>query len=397
MSNDSQRIGGAMDSDHIYYNINVSNDYPTVNSSSVQLDTANTVVPLTFTQYRAQPYLYDPSQYFLSVQRFTIESPSLPVFIPQPVLGSNNVTDTIYTVTIINGGTTITKSVVWQPQDTNTNTTPLPPTPITQNNLNNPYFYCYSYQWFIKCINDTLHSTGVVNHPIMSYNPETHLFSVQGKADKYRTSSTGASLGAVGVTQAKFYMNAALYNLFASLPSIYAAIAGGLDYQILFTTGTDIPYATTQPYINNVITIGGVNYINVSQEYNTLSLWTPVKSIVFRGSLINVVSDMIATPVVYQNGSNINAGKQNTDILPVLIEYSVPLTNGTEYKPYIYYEPTAEYRLMDLYSDNPVYGLNFDAFWKDCFGNLVPFTLALGASATMKILFRKKSFSSDKI
>jgi hypothetical protein len=193
-------------------------------------------------------------------------------------------------------------------------------------------------------------------------------------------------------------MNAPLYNLFASLPSIYAGIAGGLDYQILFSTGTDLAYAfTPQPYIINVITISGVNYINVQQEYNTLPLFTPIKSIVFRGSLINVVSDMVATPVIYQNGININAGKQNTDILPTLIEYSVPLTIGTEYKPYIYYEPTAEYRLMDLYSDNPVYGLNFDVFWKDSFGNLVPFTLGLGASATMKILFRKKSFSSDKI
>jgi hypothetical protein len=394
MSNDNQRIGGAMDSDHIYYNINVSNDYPTVNSSLVQLDTASTIVPLTFTQYRAQPYLYNPSEYFLAVQRFTIESPNLPVFIPQPVLGSSNVNDTIYTITIINGNTTITRTVQWQPQSPS----PQPSTPITQQNLSNPYYYCYSYQWFIKCINDTLHSTGVANHPIMSYNPETHLFSVQGKADKYRTSSTGALIGAVGVTKAKFYMNAALYNLFASLPSIYAGIAGGLDYQILFPTGTDLAYAVTpQPYIINVITISGVNYINVQQEYNTLPLFTPIKSIVFRGSLINVVSDMVATPVIYQNGVNINAGKQNTDILPVLIEYSVPLTIGTEYKPYIYYEPTAEYRLMDLYSDTPVYGLNFDVFWKDSFGNLVPFTLGLGASATMKILFRKKSFSSDKI
>jgi len=73
------------------------------------------------------------------------------------------------------------------------------------------------------------------------------------------------------------------------------------------------------------------------------------------------------------------------------------LDTGTEYKPFIYYEPTGEYRLADLYSDIPVYGLQFNVFWKDSFGNLNPFLLSIGSSATMKLLFRKKSFNSDKI
>ena len=407
---DNIRIGGALDSDHIYYNINISNNYtnrisvvtppsldnPLTTTTLVSLDTRDYDVPLEFNQNRAQPYLVNPSEYFLSVQRFSIESPNLPVFIAQPILGEIDPNKTVYSITLINNSTTVTKNIVWQPQNTDTTRVPVPSTPITQSSLNNPYYYCYSYQWFLKCINDTLDTMGVVNHPYMSFNTVTKLFTIQGRENKYRTSSTGALIGTVANLCA-VYMNTALYNLFSSIPAIYKNAPNGLDYQILFTTGSDVTNPTSQPYIINVVTNGSTNDVYSTQEYNSLPLWTPVKSIVFRGSLLNVVSDVIGTPVVYQDNVNINAGKPNTDILPILIEHSVQLNTGTEYKPYIYYEPTGEYRLADLYSDIPVYGLQFNVFWKDSFGNLIPFLLSIGSSATMKILFRKKSFNSDKI
>jgi len=398
---DNVRIGGAMDSDHIYYNINISNDFSNrvavgTPPSLVSVDTRNFNTPVVFNQNRAQPYLINPSEYFLSVQRFSIESPNLPVFIAQPILGETDPNKTVYSITLINNSVTITKNIVWQPQNIDTSLVPVPPTPITQTSLNNPYYYCYSYQWFIKCINDTLASMGVVNRPYMSFDTVNNLFTIQGHENKYRTTSTGTLIGTV-VNLCAVYMNTALYNLFSSIPAIYKNLAGGLDYQILFTTGSDVVNPANQPYIINVVANGANNDVYSTQEYNSLPLWTPIKSIVFRGSLLNVVSDMIATPVVYQDDTNINAGKPNTDILPILIEHSVQLDTGTEYKPFIYYEPTGEYRLADLYSDIPVYGLQFNVFWKDSFGNLNPFLLSIGSSATMKLLFRKKSFNSDKI
>jgi len=398
---DNVRIGGAMDSDHIYYNINISNDFSNrvavgTPPSLVSVDIRKFNTPVVFNQNRAQPYLINPSEYFLSVQRFSIESPNLPVFIAQPILGETDPNKTVYSITLINNSVTITKNIVWQPQNIDTSLVPVPSTPITQTSLNNPYYYCYSYQWFIKCINDTLDSMGVVNHPYMSFDTVNNLFTIQGHENKYRTTSTGTLIG-TAVNLCAVYMNTALYNLFSSIPAIYKNLAGGLDYQILFTTGSDVVNPANQPYIINVVANGANNDVYSTQEYNSLPLWTPVKSIVFRGSLLNVVSDMIATPVVYQDDTNINAGKPNTDILPILIEHSVRLDTGTEYKPFIYYEPTGEYRLADLYSDIPVYGLQFNVFWKDSFGNLNPFLLSIGSSATMKLLFRKKSFNSDKI
>ena len=401
------RVGGAMDADHIYYNINVSNDYPNVTpytsteNPGVSLDTRGSSEPLTFNQSRAQPYLINPSEYFVSVQRFSIESPNLPVFIAQPLVGSSNVNTTIYSMgVIVNGTTTINIPIIWQLQDKTV--TKIPASPVSQDVINSPYYYCYSYQWFLKCINDSIFAamSAYGRKPSISFNPITNLFRLHADCGSYRTASDGTLIGNA-VNKFAVYMNTALYNLFSSFPAIYkgSTVGVGFNYQLLFTTGSDVVNFATQPYITNVIydPTNNRNDIYSTQEYVTLPLWSPIKSIVFRCSLLNIVADMIATPVVYENNVNINAGQQNTDILPILIEHSVPLNTGTEYKPYIFYEPTGEYRLSDLYSDIPVYGLQFDAFWKDSFGNLNPFYLSIGSSATMKILFRKKSFNSDKI
>jgi hypothetical protein len=462
----NSRIGGAMDGTHIYLNTNISNDWSSVqienpppaipyvantiydindivssrgssyrciadkkidgdtvpqnappdatywvllSTTTTYIDTSTKEQNLEFNQTRAQPYLATPSDYYMSVQRFTIESPNLPVFLAQPIVGKSKNTDdsydTIYSVTAIPVATGIPNRIYikWIPQD---KSIPLITTPITADDYKNPLFYCYSYSYFIQMVNTALASSiGGANHPLMQYNAISGLFSIQGWVDKWRTKSNGDVLGITAPV--KLYFNTELYNLFSSLSSIYVAGSGslpkGCDYQILFTTGSDVASASTQPYITNIVpdtyhnSTNHNDVINI-QEYTTLPLWSPVKSIVFTASLLNVVAEMVATPVIYENGNqNVNAGKQNTDILPILIEQSIPQITGTEYKPFIFYEPQGEYRLADLYSEVPIAGLQYKVYWKDTFGNLIPFKLAVGASATLKILFRRKLFNSDQV
>jgi len=413
-----QRIGGAMDADHIYYNLTISNYFDSVEIDNkgdpIPIDTTATSVPVTFLQNRAQPYLINPSDYFLSVQRLTLDNTSTPLFIAQPILGSTgaDVNNTIYSISIVsNTGTIQTVPIIWQPQD---GSIQVPSGPITQQDLtNNPYYYCYSYDWFIKCINDSIANIpNLAYRPSLSFDARTGLFTIQANVVQYRTNIYGQLLGTgTGTSTPQYvFMNTALFNLFASFNFIYygglgggianVPVGAGLDYQILFPINGKLT-ATPIPYITNVVTNTYVspneNDVYNIQEYNSLALWCPIKSIVVRGSLLNVVSELIATPVVYQNGQNINAGKQNTDVLPIFVEFSIPFKYGTEYKPFIYFEPTGEYRLADLYSDIELDGLQFDIFWKDSFGVLHPFLLSLGSKATMKLLFRKKSFNSDKI
>jgi hypothetical protein len=413
-------IGGAMNSTHIYYNVNVSNDYSgwdiSSNGQPMQVATNNKNYQLVFNQTRQQPYLINPSEYYLSILRFTIATPNLPVFVCQPITGQADVNKTVYAITLVKSdGLIATRNLVWQPDDLSVP----PPNGIVDNSWQiNPYYYCHSFNHMMNLINNTfdwfLYNGGggpdgggafltQSDAPYIYLDSSSNLCTVGGNANVFRTDLDGGFLNDTTKVGVKIFFNIELYNLLSSLKSMYYGSLGpaiGADYQLIMDSGSNTLYADTQPFITNVVYNSNTEKNDVinRQEYNTLPLWSPIAKIIFRTTLLNVVPDIVGTPVVYENGNNnINNGKQNTDILNIMIDYSVPLTKGTEMRPYIYYEPLGEYRLTELYGNQPINSMDIAVFWKDSFGNLHPFYLDIAASATIKILFRKKIFDSDKV
>jgi len=407
---------GVLDSDHIYYNINYTNPESgssvDENGTIVQLPTDRKDLVFNFNQSRAAPYIQCPEDYYLSVIRFTIESPNLPLFTVQPIQGlASDIT--IYTVTIrtVQTGVIAKRQIRWTPQDSRL-ADPGSPSTYKIGNPIDPYYYCYSYSYFIECVNEALEycwvtklSENATNVPYVYFDVETNLFTLGGPVDFFRTDNNGE--GFTGTYE--IFFNTPLYNLLASLPAKYVSkkitVPGPgdnsqMDYRMILSTGSNLLPNVTQPYIINTrINPYSTNLdVYATQEYSTLPLWTPITSIVFKTSLLTTNPEIIGTPVVYVEGDrNVNAGRQNADILNVLSEHSVDLKYGTEYKPFIYYEPSGEFKLTDLYGKNPIQDIDISVFWKDNFGNLIPFKLGIGCSSTIKILFRKKTFNSDKL
>jgi hypothetical protein len=415
----STEIGGAIDATHVYYNISITNDNygGYVDETGIHekgTDKANRQ-HLVFNETRAAPYLINPEEHFMSIMDFSVESPTLPVFIAQPILGGNP-DDTIYTVTLISNGVSQQSPVKWKPQDFNI----IQPQTINQSDIFNPYYYCYSYQHFINCINGTLETLasalGLTSPPYLEFNPVTNLITIAGAITIYRTASDGTLLGS-GTTDCGIYLNSELSNILATLPTVYVAntLGNDIDYQVLLSTGSDV--LGTQPFIVNVRTntLTASADVYAIQEIPSLAYWSPVKSIVFKTSLLNVIPEVIATPVIYGQDNNTYStsqiavrgssnyiltsysNNQNAEVLNVLIDYVVPQVIGTEYKPYIFYEPTGEYRLTSLYGKVPVNQIDISVFWKNFRGDLIPFTLGIGCTASIKILFRKKYFNSPEL
>jgi hypothetical protein len=412
-------VGGALNANHIYYNISVQDNNSgtgnVVNGVPEELPTNGKELVYTFNEARAQPYLIKPEDYFVSVVRFTMDSPNLPLFIPVPVVGQNDVDKLIYTVTIMGTDNKPYQSPVYWVAD---NTTIEPPVgPVTNSMISPsiPYYYCYSYQHFVDLINLALsraiNDYNTANRtdykpPYIYFDASTYLFQLGGNVDVYRTDSKGAPLstGALNI-----FFNVPLLNLLSSLPASYVAntvtVANTfsnlqMDYKMILSTGSNIAGNTNQPFVSNVrpnIVNEGYDVYAV-QEYETLALWTPVTGIIFKTTLLSTAPENMATPVVYQNNNqNINAGRQNAEVLNILADHYAPTATGSDYSPYIYYEPTGEYKLTDLYGKQPVNSIDIQVYWRDKFGNLVPFYLAIGATSTLKILFRKKIFNSNKI
>ena len=139
--------------DLLYYDIQITN-----------IENQNSKPPvLTFIETRNNPFIYDTNQYEMSVIRFVLDTPNLPVFIPtiQPA-PNTNINLTIYSVSLqwsnpVAPFQTFTQQtyITYIPQSLVAEIPP-PPT-LTENGLQfnaGQYYYIYNYQYFIYLINN---------------------------------------------------------------------------------------------------------------------------------------------------------------------------------------------------------------------------------------------------
>jgi hypothetical protein len=135
---------------------------------------------------------------------------------------------------------------------------------------------------------------------------------------------------------------------------------------------------------------GGILYpsLFMEQTYSTGATLSPIQSLIFTSSLVPILPQLTGVPRVLTN-VNGDSG-QNDNLTNEITDLVVNLETGTEYFPSVLYLPTAEYRLIDLQSNSPLYGIQISVAWKDVYGITHDFYLQNGANCSLKILFRKK-------
>jgi hypothetical protein len=148
---------------NLYYDINVVTDYdPTL--------TGDTAPALTFTETRQNPIINYPEDYLLSVVRFTLDSPTLPIWSPDVLLaaGQNDPNKLIYSFTMKVVDYAVPAAPVtyyttaaaggptnWQfiPDDL---TLPVPVAPFVFQTLSNPYYYVYEFSRALAIMNNAV-------------------------------------------------------------------------------------------------------------------------------------------------------------------------------------------------------------------------------------------------
>lgn len=447
----AKQIGGITDADMIYYNILIKNNITGFDANG-NPNFINSAIPVVFNESRSQPYLSCASEYYMSVVRFSIDTPALPVFIPQPYQKWTDPSLLIYQVSIVNtfpppdAGTTVfvaSENVVWIPEDS---IAPVPTTtPIDYTNY--PYYYCYSYQYFINLVNKALsdaYTAAIAGRPGSTYIAPPFLKFEDGIISMVanETQFFNNYDGTVNNNGLAIFFNTSLYNLFSSLTTIKYAEpllnpkniplpifpfaksvlndptnALGLNYQILnYFDQSSLNVVRIYKNLTSVPITSGASYTayNCPCDNSPLPTWNPIETIVFTTSLLPVVSEIVGAPVIYgQPYANPyvsvvepeiiidpvtfkvtlqypQSTPDNANILAVLTDFTKQLDSGTELKPSITYTPVSEFRLTDLYDEKPINQLEISVFWKDKFGLLHPFKLGAGGTATIKIMFRKK-------
>lgn len=376
----------------LYYDIQVSN-----------LENTNSLPPLlNFIETRNIPFLYECDKYLMSIIRFSLDTPNLPVFIPsiQPAPNTNpNLT--IYSVSLkwtnpIAPFQTFVQQtyITYSPQN---EFAEIPPNPSqTPNGLQynlSGYYNVNNYQYFIYLINNAFTTcfnalnaqvvaSGLVlptiHAPVLSWNTGDSTAVLNADILGYDTASSN---------YIEIYFNTPLYQLFTSFPVLLKTPndPNGLNIQIItdtFSNSNVIQYPPVAPTYTA---------LQVFQEFSTVSVWNPLTSIVFTSNTLPIISNQVSSPVIYNNGVQLGNNGNNALINQIITDF---VSSSGMYKPTLVYNPTAQYRFIELISNRPLNTIDLQVFWKDRYGTLIPFYLSSGSTATIKILFTKKNSSN---
>lgn len=417
------------DPDMVYYNATIINnrtDVAPVDGKDPQI---------RFQETRALPIIKDASKYHFSIVRFTMNGPNkdLPLFIPTIRTGAsnptNNVNLTTYSITLtainVAGGTTYTSGptpIVYEPETLDPNIAPAPlPSSILDGtqDLTTRYYWVYTYGHWLDLVNKTFTKAwnavkaqfpgAVSKAPYMVYDPTTNLFSLL-------TDSQGFGKDRTNVGERwEVYFNSDMMGLFTNFNNYYVngdptLVPSGTGNYGPVVVGssltTPLPEATNLIVIQNLANQNVVNvaFPGASPSYwfkttqtceSTSSIWSPIESIVFTSALLPLVFEATGDPV-YFGQSNLGLEQQNTQAAfqPIITDIALALNNACNYREFIEYAPTAEYRLASFQrSRQPINNIDIQVFWKNRLdGQLYPVNMFNASSVSLKILFRRRGF-----
>ena len=124
------------------------------------------------------------------------------------------------------------------------------------------------------------------------------------------------------------------------------------------------------------------------------ALWKPDASIVLASSILPIVSTQTSVPRnLGAQGNYLISGGNNSNLLPILLDFASAVDANNQYRPMVEYNPGAEHRRVDMNSTVNLNRLDVIVYWKDRFGGLHPFELQPGCAASIKLMFRRKDFS----
>jgi hypothetical protein len=105
-----------------------------------------------------------------------------------------------------------------------------------------------------------------------------------------------------------------------------------------------------------------------------------------------VVTTQLSAPLLFFNGATFVGGGNNSNVAQVITDF---IADEARYKPTLIYEPSAQYRLIELVGNTPLTTFDVSVYYKNRVGELIPFRLSSGSSATIKVLFSRKGTAGN--
>ena len=407
------------DYNEVYYNCDIVNGRTIDQGSSTDPE-------VKFNETRDSPIIKNASNYDFSIVRFTMDGAGkdLPIFLPVIQTGQPNINLTEYQITlrVVYNGVQHqdTQNIIYVPEDLGAE---LPQPPTTTQDLTGRYYFVSTFKHVVDMVNTTFNTCwnnintaigapGLVGHaPIMAYDETTGRFRIF--LDTY---SWGANPWSAGATseRASMFFNSNMYGLFANFKMNYLGgdvAQNGLTYEIL--TNNDMGASQTaitgagsplfeMPFVSAAGVLQSLQYtapaqnrqfFAIEQDYkSTGTLWSPIGSIVFTTTLIPVVNEFVGAPQRFGDSNDASSSTTQNAFQPIITDIALPLDSASDYRQFLEYVPSAEYRMISLSSSNQeIKNIDVQVFWKNRLdGSLVPVRMFNLSSISIKMIFRRR-------
>lgn len=350
----------------IYYNVSISNAATNTAPISVNLSSSS------------QNYiLQNPQEYYGSIIRCNINQFLIPISyfkVQEPV---NDVNLGIYSFTLsYNNSFSEQTYLEWVPSN---NATPIPPVGTPKQTKSN-YYFIYSYQKFVDCMNVALKAAyanlqSVVGggtlpddkYPYVMYNNNNQQLEIHAPETLYDSNNGNNFITIYFNTPMHQYlhgfeMNTLTYNS-----------NNGCNYNVVVKS---LPDANIH---SNVDTNG---YLVMHQEACCLSYWNMLRNVVITSSL-NIQGETVSINAEQTESQNII-----TDYIPDLSGADEALIGSKQF----IYNASSLYRLFEFNSSNtPLQAVTCQIYYTDNDGNLWDLKLFPGMRCDIKFMFIKKS------
>ena len=155
---------------------------------------------------RASPFLQKPSDFNLSIVRFSLDTYNLPVFIP--IIDDPD--KAIYTFLIKYDSKLYSKNIIWKSPNQNISK----PSKSANNfqDYNSNYYYCFTFTYFVNLINDEIIELfEKIKNDTSTENFDIKLFHI-----KFNSDFTFSIFLNYNSENLEIYFNNGLYSLFSS-------------------------------------------------------------------------------------------------------------------------------------------------------------------------------------
>lgn len=327
----------------------------------------NTVA--TYDQTYTNTFLTGPEHYYCSVIRFVIPLNEVPIFHMGNYVDTTQNNPNITTLLVVIktaapsvAGTVYTSPLVWTPESNYPAPSPQPSAPYFLNDQKiSNYYNVFSVQNVVDCFNTaidavmTLAGMTGVTRPYILWNPSTTLFSLVVAQDFL---NTGYSLG----------LNSLAENYFDSFHFYEDVLNTDYYYWVLPT-----PKGQTAPF-------------TYTEDYSSFPLWVDIRKIYITTTSLPVNQEV--TPVQNpQTGGSISGFVVNQ---PIITDFALNFNNPSELKTVAIYNPTAQYRLIDMTASGPLRRVDLAIYWQDKYGNSFPIYISGNQQASVKLAFLKR-------